>query len=225
MRNFLTTSLSWQEVCCVGLMLTFVNTPNPGSTKSRYFWRKFIRRDFTANCSILSCYSPLIYLFFSGQPFRARELKELKCFCVEDEKTLMSWMMAVRIAKVNHNTTVCLRIKALFPPWQVQIRQSAILRVNFEVIGAVSPYISFCFVFRLFLFYHLPEEITECKFLNSTFWKPVVLNFHSFLSRAQHLQNRWFQLSTSIRHVRYALYVSIGNTQLKKKTCIPVKIY
>lgn len=112
--------------------------------EARYFWRKFIRRDFTANCSILSCYSPLIYLFFSGQPFRARELKELKCFCVEDEKSLMSWMMAVRIAKVNYNTTVCLRIKGLFPPWQVQIRRSAILRVNFEVIGVASPLVSCC---------------------------------------------------------------------------------
>lgn len=32
-------------------------------------------------------------------PHRARELKELKCLSTDDEKTMMSWMMAVRIAK------------------------------------------------------------------------------------------------------------------------------
>ncbi|KAJ7391954.1 SH3/SH2 adaptor [Desmophyllum pertusum] len=32
-------------------------------------------------------------------PYRARELKELKCLCTDDEKTLMSWIMAVRLAK------------------------------------------------------------------------------------------------------------------------------
>lgn len=32
-------------------------------------------------------------------PLRARELKDLKCFSVDDDKTLMSWKMAVRIAK------------------------------------------------------------------------------------------------------------------------------
>lgn len=37
---------------------------------------------------------------FYEQPLRARELKELKCFSVDDDKTLMSWKMAVRIAKV-----------------------------------------------------------------------------------------------------------------------------
>ncbi|XP_078356463.1 growth factor receptor-bound protein 14-like, partial [Oculina patagonica] len=32
-------------------------------------------------------------------PYRARELKELKCICTDDEKSLVSWIMAVRIAK------------------------------------------------------------------------------------------------------------------------------
>lgn len=42
--------------------------------------------------------SPTEYCFCIV-PFRARELKELKCFSVDDDKTLMSWKMAVRIAK------------------------------------------------------------------------------------------------------------------------------
>ena len=40
-----------------------------------------------------------MFVFFR-QPYRARELKELKCLCADDEKTLMSWIMAVRLAKV-----------------------------------------------------------------------------------------------------------------------------
>lgn len=40
-----------------------------------------------------------MFVFFC-QPYRARELKELKCLCADDEKTLMSWVMAVRLAKV-----------------------------------------------------------------------------------------------------------------------------
>ena len=40
-----------------------------------------------------------MFVFFC-QPYRARELKELKCLCADDEKTLMSWIMAVRLAKV-----------------------------------------------------------------------------------------------------------------------------
>lgn len=40
-----------------------------------------------------------MFVFFC-QPYRARELKELKCLCTDDEKTSMSWIMAVRLAKV-----------------------------------------------------------------------------------------------------------------------------
>ena len=40
-----------------------------------------------------------MFVFFC-QPYRARELKELKCLCADDEKTLMSWIMGVRLAKV-----------------------------------------------------------------------------------------------------------------------------
>ncbi|XP_015752136.1 PREDICTED: growth factor receptor-bound protein 14-like [Acropora digitifera] len=51
-----------------------------------------------------------IYLSNKGKskPLRARELKELKCFSVDDDKTLMSWKMAVRIAKRRVKRLRCL---------------------------------------------------------------------------------------------------------------------
>ena len=49
----------------------------------------------------MPCSVSMSFVAHFCQPYRARELKELKCLCTDDEKTMMSWMMAVRIAKVG----------------------------------------------------------------------------------------------------------------------------